>query len=37
METREHSAARLLLIACLISGICFFGSYMRIPAVPLAH
>lgn len=35
-KTHQHrSAARLLLIACLISFVCFFGSYMRIPIVPL--
>ena len=35
METRKNSAGRLLLTACIISFICFFGSYMRIPIVPL--
>lgn len=35
MESREHRAGRLLLIACTISFVCFFGSYMRIPIVPL--
>jgi len=31
----RYPAGRLLLIACLISFVCFFGSYMRIPIVPL--
>lgn len=35
MQSRNKSAARLLLIACTISFVCFFGSYMRIPIVPL--
>ena len=35
METRTKSAGRLLLIACIISFVCFLGSYMRIPIVPL--
>src|SRR5512136_1345560 len=35
MASREHPAGRLLLIACTISFVCFFGSYMRIPIVPL--
>lgn len=35
MDVREHSAGRLLLIACGVSCICFLGSYMRIPVVPL--
>jgi len=34
-ENRERKAGRLLLIACSISFVCFFGSYMRIPIVPL--
>jgi len=34
-EYRERKAGRLLLIACSISFVCFFGSYMRIPIVPL--
>ncbi len=35
VESREHAAGKLLLIACTISFGCFFGSYMRIPVVPL--
>ena len=35
METSKNSAGRLLLTACIISFVCFFGSYMRIPIVPL--
>jgi MFS family permease len=35
LESREHTAGRLLLTACTISFVCFFGSYMRIPIVPL--
>lgn len=35
MESREHRAGKLLVIACTISFVCFFGSYMRIPIVPL--
>jgi MFS transporter, DHA1 family, multidrug resistance protein len=35
METAQKSARRLLLTACIISFVCFFGSYMRIPIVPL--
>lgn len=35
METNKNSAGRLLLIACTISFVCFLGSYMRIPIVPL--
>ncbi len=35
MESRKNSAGRLLFIACTISFFCFFGSYMRIPIVPL--
>ena len=35
MESREHRAGKLLLLACVISFVCFFGSYMRIPIVPL--
>ncbi|HEY6008427.1 MAG TPA: MFS transporter [Geobacteraceae bacterium] len=31
----KHTAGRLLLTACIISFVCFFGSYMRIPIVPL--
>ncbi|WP_298436109.1 MFS transporter [Geobacter sp.] len=30
-----RSAGKLLLIVCTISFVCFFGSYMRIPIVPL--
>lgn len=36
MVTREHSAARLLLASCIVSGLCFFGAYLRIPVVPLS-
>lgn len=32
---RQPAAARLLVICCVISFGCFFGSYMRIPVVPL--
>ncbi len=35
MESREHRAGKLLVIACTISFVCFFGSYTRIPIVPL--
>ena len=35
MEKHKNSAASLLLTACIISFVCFFGSYMRIPIVPL--
>src|SRR5690242_14327017 len=35
MAARPATAGRLLLLACLISFVCFFGSYMRIPIVPL--
>ncbi len=35
MQTNKNSAGRLLLIACTISFVCFLGSYMRIPIVPL--
>lgn len=35
MKTNTPSAGRLLLTACIISFVCFFGSYMRIPIVPL--
>ncbi len=34
MTPHRHPAAPLLF-ACLISFVCFFGSYMRIPIVPL--
>jgi MFS transporter, DHA1 family, multidrug resistance protein len=33
--TSSKSPAGPLITACLISFICFFGSYMRIPIVPL--
>jgi DHA1 family multidrug resistance protein-like MFS transporter len=35
MGTNKNSAGRLLLTACIISFVCFLGSYMRIPIVPL--
>lgn len=35
MHSHHHSAGRLLLIACIISFVSFFGSYMRIPIAPL--
>lgn len=35
MKSHKYSAGRLLLTACIISFVCFFGSYMRIPIVPL--
>ena len=35
MKSSTNSASRLLLTACIISFVCFFGSYMRIPIVPL--
>ena len=35
MKTNKKPAGRLLLTACIISFVCFFGSYMRIPIVPL--
>jgi MFS transporter, DHA1 family, multidrug resistance protein len=35
MQSRPRSPGSLLLTACIISFICFLGSYMRIPIVPL--
>jgi MFS family permease len=35
MKSHKYSDGRLLLTACSISFVCFFGSYMRIPIVPL--
>lgn len=35
MRLRAKSAGSLLLTACTISFVCFLGSYMRIPIVPL--
>ena len=35
MTLHAKNAGRTLLIACTISFFCFFGSYMRIPIVPL--
>ena len=35
MESTNTSAGRVLLTVCTISFFCFFGSYMRIPVVPL--
>lgn len=35
MQDSKHSPGALLLTACIISFICFLGSYMRIPIVPL--
>lgn len=35
METSKKSPGRLLLTACIISFVCFIGSYMRVPVVPL--
>lgn len=35
MGTTKNSPAGLLLTVCIISFVCFFGSYMRIPIVPL--
>ena len=35
VETNKNCAGRLLLTACFISFVCFFGSYMRILIVPL--
>lgn len=35
MSSDPRAARRLLLSACIISLVCFFGSYMRIPIVPL--
>src|SRR5512139_3795751 len=35
MKLHANSNSRLLLTACIISFVCFFGSYMRIPIVPL--
>lgn len=35
VDPQQQRAGRLLLIACIISFVCFFGSYMRIPVVPL--
>jgi MFS transporter, DHA1 family, multidrug resistance protein len=32
---REDRYGRLLLICCLVSFACFFGSYLRIPVLPL--
>lgn len=34
-ESLKGSPGRVLLIACTISFVCFLGSYMRIPIVPL--
>jgi MFS transporter, DHA1 family, multidrug resistance protein len=35
MQNGKVSPGRLLLTACCISFVCFLGSYMRIPIVPL--
>ncbi len=35
MTSNRHSAGRLFLTVCFISFVCFLGSYMRIPIVPL--
>ena len=35
MNSGTKSSSRLLLTACVISFVCFFASYMRIPIVPL--
>lgn len=35
MPSRKNSSGRLFLTVCLISFVCFLGSYMRIPIVPL--
>ena len=35
MTEQPPSPARLLLTACIIAFLCFLGSYMRIPIVPL--
>jgi MFS transporter, DHA1 family, multidrug resistance protein len=35
MRNGKPSPGRLLLTACCISFVCFLGSYMRIPIVPL--
>ena len=35
MDSGTKSSSSLLLIACVISFVCFFASYMRIPIVPL--
>ncbi len=35
MKSTENSASRVLLTACTVSFVCFLGSYMRIPIVPL--
>jgi DHA1 family multidrug resistance protein-like MFS transporter len=35
MQTAKSPAGRVLLTVCTISFFCFFGSYMRIPVVPL--
>ena len=35
MISGTKSSSRLLLTACVISFVCFFASYMRIPIVPL--
>ncbi len=32
---RERSYGALLLICCTVSFVCFFGSYLRLPVVPL--
>lgn len=35
MHASQISPARLLVTVCVISFVCFLGSYMRIPIVPL--
>lgn len=35
MNARRPSAGNTLLLCCTISFVCFLGSYMRIPIVPL--
>ncbi len=35
MNSAVKSSSRLLLTACVISFVCFFAAYMRIPIVPL--
>lgn len=35
MVDHASSAGRLLLTTCIIAFVCFLGSYMRIPIVPI--
>jgi MFS family permease len=35
LKSPEHAVDRRLLTSCIIGFFCFFGSYMRLPIVPL--